>query len=927
MRTFYNNLSNLKIQGIIFFFFLTTTVLAQGSVEVKIKVTDEAQQGISEVTVSLKNALTNYIGLTDESGEVSFQIIPGNYQVQYFHIGYQNQQKTITILERQQLYMTLSQVVNELEEVIITAEESKGLSTSSVINRKAMEHLQPSSFADLMELLPGGLSEQPSLTKPSVIRIREFGPTIPGYSTSALGVQFVMDGNVLNSNMDMLQAVSNGANFTGQAAANRNTNAIGVDMRTLSTNDIESVEIIRGIPTVSYGDLTSGLVLINRKSGYTQWQGRIKADGFSKSYYVAKGFDVSPTWTLNTSLDYLDALSDPRDLYETYKRITASIRSKKLFTIKGNTLEWRSNLDYTMNIDESKVDPDTGYAQTDFFKNQRQKISFSNNFDFKFKQQGLFKKIKLTTNVNQGIEDIKQRIFVQYSGPTAVSTATEEGINEGYFPALSFVSNAKTEGRPINVNGKIETNLGFQTGVFKHEAEVGVDYKYSHNYGRGEMYDLLTPPSTSLPTRPRAYKDIPAYQNIAFFAGDKLKWTFVNHHFDLYGGVRMSKMLGMDKSFDLSKKVYVEPRLIFQWGLPNVIIGNDVLKADLTMGYGELYKQPTGLMLYPNKRYSDFTQLNFRPVDPTYQYVNFMTYVDDFTNKQLVAAKNVKKEIRLDLSYANHNFFITYFDENMENGFRVVNQYKEYTYNRYDASGIDLANLTEKPNIENLPYEQKSVMQVVGVRGNGSTTHKKGIEFGYTSPRFKGINTRFSLSGAWFDTRYVNSLPIHEKPTGSFAGNDYSYVGIYRKDDGNRMKGLNYNLVVDTYLPALDMNVSASFQGVLYKDDTREWKDEQPLSYYGTDGVIHEYTDADRTDTYLQWLIRNVSTTDNLNRHYTFDLRVNLKVTKRIYKDLKASLFVNKLFSHMSPFTLNNTKIYRKDSTTPYFGMELTYNF
>lgn len=75
MRTFYNNLSNLKIQGIIFFFFLTTTVLAQGSVEVKIKVTDEAQQGISEVTVSLKNALTNYIGLTDESGEVSFQII------------------------------------------------------------------------------------------------------------------------------------------------------------------------------------------------------------------------------------------------------------------------------------------------------------------------------------------------------------------------------------------------------------------------------------------------------------------------------------------------------------------------------------------------------------------------------------------------------------------------------------------------------------------------------------------------------------------------------------------------------------------------------------------------------------------------------------------------------------------------------------
>ncbi|WP_413513913.1 TonB-dependent receptor plug domain-containing protein [Myroides odoratus] len=927
MRTLNKGLSTWKAQWLFFFFFLTATVFAQHSVEVQIKVTDESLHGIAEVTVSLKNKLHNYIGLTNEQGEVSFQVIPGNYQAQYFHISYTNKQNELTIVKSQQISLVLPQVVNELEEVIITAEEGKGLSTKSVINRKAMEHLQPSSFADLMELLPGGLAQTPNLTATNVIRIREFGPSLSGYSTSALGVQFVMDGNVLNSNMDMLQAVKEDKSFTGLAASRRNTNATGVDMRTLSTNDIESVEIIRGIPTVSYGDLTSGLILINRKSGYTQWQARAKADGFSKSYYIAKGFDVLPTWTLNTSFDYLNALADPRDLYESYKRITASIRSKKTFDIQGNILEWRSNLDYNMNIDESKVDPDTGYEKIDFFKNKRQKISFSNNFDFKVKHQGLFKNIKLTTNVNQGIEDIEQRVFVQYSGPTVVSIATEQGVNEGYFPELSFVSQAKTEGRPLNINGKLEAALGFQTGTFKHDIEVGTDYKYSHNYGRGEMYDLLTPPSTASTTRPRAYKDIPAYQNLAFFVGDKLSWSYADNNFGLYGGVRLSKMLGMDKSYALSKKIYVEPRFIFQWGLPKVQLGNEVLKADITAGYGELYKQPTGLMLYPNKRYSDFTQLNFRPENAAYQYVNFMTYVDDFTNKQLVAAKNVKKEIRLDLSYANHNFFITYFDEQMKNGFRSVVNYKSYTYNRYDASGIDLANLTEKPNIENLPYKEVNVLQAVGIRGNGSNTLKKGIEFGYTSPRFKGINTRFSLSGAWFETLYSNSLPIHEKPSISLAGSDYAYVGIYQKDDGNKISGLNYNLVIDTYLSVLDMNISASFQGVLFKDDTREWKEEQPISYYGADGIVYDYTDADRTDPYLQWLIRNVSTTDNMNRHFTFDMRVNLKVTKRIYKELKASLFVNKLFSYMSPYTFNNTKIYRKDSTEPYFGMELTYNF
>ena len=33
----------------------------------------------------------------------------------------------------------------------------------------------------------------------------------------------------------------------------------GVDMRSVSTDDIESVEVVRGIPSVEYGDLTSGM--------------------------------------------------------------------------------------------------------------------------------------------------------------------------------------------------------------------------------------------------------------------------------------------------------------------------------------------------------------------------------------------------------------------------------------------------------------------------------------------------------------------------------------------------------------------------------------------------------------------------------------------------------------------------------------------
>ena len=41
----------------------------------------------------------------------------------------------------------------------------------------------------------------------------------------------------------------------------------GVDMRQISTDNIESVEVIRGIASAEYGDITSGAVLVNTKAG------------------------------------------------------------------------------------------------------------------------------------------------------------------------------------------------------------------------------------------------------------------------------------------------------------------------------------------------------------------------------------------------------------------------------------------------------------------------------------------------------------------------------------------------------------------------------------------------------------------------------------------------------------------------------------
>lgn len=908
-----------------FFIFCTQFVYAQDEKsQLNITVFNEKNQEIPGASIIVDHLSAS----TDQNGSATVLLSAGKHYVKVVYPNYQEKELNITVNGGQNLTIQL-QPVNKLEEIVVFSKESKGLTTKSIIDRQAMQHLQPSSFTDLMELLPGGLARSPNLSAANKATLRENTGTIVSdkYNTSSLGIQFMVDDNIINSNADMQVSVDPRQFLEGPLR--RETHSSGVDMRTISTNDIEKVEIIRGIPSASYGDLTSGLIKIERKIGQSPLQARFKADGYSKQYYVGKGFKLTDKWQLSASMDYLDSKSDPTNEFENYQRITASIRSKKILTLWSRPLEWRSNIDFSTNIDKKKYDPDNGYPSTDKYESQNSRISLTNNFIYQLDKASFFNKLALNTAIRQGFEKIDQVKLIQLSGPRSFSLATEQGENVGFYPDLRYVANYSTEGKPLDITAFFKAGGIRKTGGITHSYEAGLDWRYSKNNGRGLQYDMRTPPSASVNIeRPRAYNDLPASNLLSAFLGDQISYTLNQHKFTLYAGLRMSKNFGIDQSFAISKKVFTEPRLNFQYSLPHLMINNYPLKTDVTLGYGLFYKQPTLLMLYPNKDYQDFTQLNYYHNDEQYRYVNFMTYVQSRENKAIEAAKSIKKEIRLDLSYRNHELFITYFKENMTNGFRTMTHTAAQSYRQYDATQVDLSQWTPNgPDLSNVPYELKTNLTPYAVTENGSETLKQGIEFGYTSPRIKAINTRFTFTGAWFKTQYRNSIPFAFKPSVSIGVGPFPYYGIYKNDDGYNNSNINYNVLIDTYLPSLDLIVSASVQGSLYNYQINDRRIAEPISYYGTDGIIHPFTDADRADIYKQWLVRSVSVTDNMDRKTTFTLTGNIKVTKSIYKALKTSLFVNRLFNYSAPYTFNNVKVYRRGMNTPYFGMELNYNF
>ena len=98
----------------------------------------------------------------------------------------------------------MDKATHQLGEVVVTARESRSVTSSSLINRQAMAHLQPSSLTDIMSLLPGHVSSDPRLGEANLINLRQaVNPSSADYATSSLGTYFILDGVHVNTSDEM----------------------------------------------------------------------------------------------------------------------------------------------------------------------------------------------------------------------------------------------------------------------------------------------------------------------------------------------------------------------------------------------------------------------------------------------------------------------------------------------------------------------------------------------------------------------------------------------------------------------------------------------------------------------------------------------------------------------------------------------------
>ena len=852
---------------------------------------------------------------------------PGRFELRLLYMGHVFLQGELQLpagLTRRRIRLDIDPVA--IGEVLVTAAESKGPTSSSKIGREAIAHIQPSSIADLMELIPGGRATDPSFGAPQEIRLREAAPSSSAnYATSALGTQIQVDGIPISNDANLQYSTSYGS-IQEYANVNR-----GVDTRAISTDDIESVEIVRGIPSVEYGDLTSGLVKVKRREGGRDLTARFKADMSSKLFSVGKGFerkgrgDAERT-TLNINADYLTAASDPRNPRQSYQRLTGSVRFGRHWQGSAYRYSAGGSLDYTGSFDNKKSDQDLDNGlggPVERYKSNYNRTQFAATFAVEARHRQFFHSLDLTASLSAEFDRIDRWRFVETGSDFAKTWGTEAGEYDAVIIPASYDATLLVDGKPFYGYAKAIAIFNADTERSRNTLRVGADWSMDKNYGRGLVFDVARPFSPQMDSRPRAYDAIPALHKLSFFLEDATTLALGDFRVEATGGVRAASMFNLGRRYTIQGKFYFDPRANVVVALPRFHVAGRNLTLRLGGGVGWHTKFPTMDSLYPDTEYFDFTQLNYWPANPALRRINLRLYTLDPTNYDLRAARNFKWEVRLDADWNDNQLSVTYFREDMTSGFRTTSDYRSFTFRDYDETAIDMEQLDGPPSLDGIPYTEERRLGGYSRSTNGSRTEKSGIEFAFTSQRIRAIATRVTVTGAYFRTNYSNMHPEYLLPTSAPGGQTYPYVGYYFSTDGYLREMCNTNFLLDTQIPRLKLILSTSFQCMWFLGSRNTPVSAWPISYLDEDLVSHPFTAESAADGLLSALVRDSDPT--LWRYVTtpFSMNVNLKITKKLYRDKMAvALFVNKLLDYTPDYHTSDGRHIRRE-VTPYFGMEL----
>ncbi|MEG1586471.1 MAG: TonB-dependent receptor [Bacteroidales bacterium] len=773
--------------------------------------------------------------LTNEKGYFILRQVPaGRHTLSVSCLGYEKKEFNIDVTENQaDLNVVLSPDNLALKEVVITAKENQASSTSAyTIDKTALDHHQLTTLSDLSALLPGGKTVQnnnPATTSAKRFEIRS--------TTGELGNPSFMTA----LEVDGIR-LSNNASFSETA---------GIDSRNMSTGNIESVEVITGIPSVEYGDVSSGIVKVKTQKGYTPLQMNVAVSPNTKTISLSKGLDLRANrGILNVSLERSRSIADIASPYTSYQRnaITA-IYTNTFGRNHASPLHLSVTLAGNIGGYDSKSDPDA-FVGT-FTRQRDHTLRGAVSFDWLLNKPFL---TSLSLKTSLSYSDKLEKVRVNKSASTA--TPVFHGMEEGYFVATDFDEDPNAavslippgywyqlqyrDDRPVNADVDLKLSHHWTFGKLRNSMKAGISFSGSKNSGQGVFFD---DPRYTPTWRPYRYDQIPMMRNGALYAEYMLTLPIGKTTMQLTGGIRRDQTTinnsgygrigAWSPRFNGKYILWDEPQL--RWLKTLKIRG----------GIGNSVKLPSFALLYPTPDYQQ--QLIFTPgasSDGTAYYAYYIKPSAQKVNPLLKWQFTRQAEAGFDMTVGQMQFSLTAWRNKGYNSYMNAVGYTPFTYKFTDQKAVNESNIPWEDRIfsvnrqtgvvtvsdrsgvlepTELPYRERVTFHSQTYATNSSPLLREGLEWILDLGKIPALFTALRIDGNYYHYKGINQTLTAHLPTSSQSmadGAPYKYIGYYvggnSVSNGSDSKRVNLNATFTTHIPKVRLVVSLRIESTLY---------------------------------------------------------------------------------------------------------------
>ena len=856
----------------------------------------DADNGEPVEYASILIAESGLWAITDDKGVFTIKHIKqGKTTLTVQCLGYRKQTWPMTI-RRNVLDLTLriQQETLKLEGVTITAKRVQDEATTSyTIDRTTLDNQQILNISDLSTLLPGGKTVNASLMNDTRLSLRS-GTQEKG--NASFGTAIEVDGMRLDNNASTDETLA-------------------ASTRTVSASNIESVEVVTGIPSVEYGDLSNGVVKVNTRKGKSPFIVEGKLNQHTRQIALNKGFDLGGNHgMLNASLEHARSFSDAASPHTAYQRNILSLNYMNTFFKSSTPLTLNVGLTGNIGGYNSEADPD---EELDDYTKARDNVVRGN-----VSMQWLLNKPWLTNLSLSSAFSLTDRKSESYTSTASASTQPYiHTLEEGYFVAEDYVAGTTVpnivlgptgywhvlrynDSKPTNWSVKLKAtqNMRFMVAgkQWLSHLMAGVEYTGSKNRGRGTYYDDMRYAPT---WREYRYDRLPAMHNVALYAEEKLSISTARlSTFELTAGLRndITLISGSDYGTVSSLSPRVNSRYVFWRRQHKRWVSDLVLHA----GWGKSVKLPSFQVLYPTPSYADrlaFASTNTADNKSYYAYHTLPSQAEynpdlkwQYTHQTDVGIEMEIKGTRISLSAFHHKTY---------NPYMMTDHYRPMSYLYTPPSALDGIGI----GVENRRFSvdrQTGIITVSDATGtvadrqltgimrrtyavtdqyvNATPVSRSGLEWIVDFTPIKALRTSLRIDGNYYYYKGIDDVLFADIPLGvnsTMTGNQlYQYVGYYRGSNvtsssysasaaisnGSLSKQLNVNATLTTHIPKIRLIVSLRIESSLYNyrrqlsefsDGTRGIVLDSNSGYFGEpyDGTTEDRFIALYPEYYSTW--------------------------------------------------------------------------